>query len=166
MRKLITGAAFEGMRHTGLAILIATAAVTLTSAATAGAVGAKQRVAITIRPPVLTFVLTPMTEGATKRDSGTVSWQRESERVVMRDGQRVRQWVGSGTFVGKRGTIVVRFRIDWLDAGHGHDAGSGTWSVIRGTRDYATLTGGGRSAHVWLPGGPAASRAEGFVRSG
>ena len=152
------------VRRTGLAIL--TAAVALSSAAGAGTVGAKQRVAITIRPPVLAFVLTPMTQGEIERDSGSVSWQRESERVLMRDGQRVLLWVGIGTFISKRGEIVTRFRIDWLDAGNGHDAGSGTWKVIRGTGAYANLTGAGRSAHVWLPRGPAASRAEGFMRSG
>ncbi len=147
-----------------MAILIA--AVTLSPAAGAGTVGAKQRVAITIRPSVLTFALTPMTQGAIERDSGRVSWQRETERVLMRNGQRVRLWIGTGTFVGKRGEILIRFRIDWLDAGKGHESGSGTWKVIRGVGAYANLTGAGRSAHVWLPRGPAASRAEGFMRSG
>ena len=79
-----------------------------------------------------------------------------------RTGRR-ESWPG---VVAKRGEIVTRFRIDWLDAGNGHNAGSGTWKVIRGTGAYANLTGAGRSAHVWLPRGPAASRAEGFMRSG
>ena len=152
------------VRRTGLAILIA--AVTLSSAASAARVDAKQRVAITITPSVGAFVLTPMTQGATKRDSGRVSWQRESERVLMRDGQRINHWIGTGRFNGKRGELFIRFRIDWLDAGNRHEAGSGTWKVIRGTGDYANLVGVGRSAHVWLPRGPAASRAEGFMRLG
>ena len=152
------------VKRTGSAILIA--AVTLSSAASAATVGAKQRVAITITPSVGAFVLTPLTRGETKRDSGNVSWQRESERVLMRDGQRVELWIGTGTFIGKRGEFLIRFRIDWLDAGNGREAGSGTWKIIRGTGDYANLAGAGRSAHVWLPRGPAASRAEGFMRSG
>ena len=163
MKKLISGAALAG----GAALAVSTAAPAMKSAGfdtKQSPVAAKQRVAITIRPPVLTWVLTPLSEGATKRDSGTVSWKRESEGVVMRDGQRIERWVGIGTFVGDRGRIVIRFRIDWLDAGQGHDAGTGTWRVIRGTRDYATVTGGGRSAHVWLPRGPAAARAEGYLR--
>ncbi len=148
-----------------LVVAAAIAAGIVAAGAGAGTNAARQRVAITTTPTtaVKTFVLEPLTEGRLKRDSGTVTWHRENERTLIRDGQQVDHWVGVGTFVGKYGTIVIRSRIDWLDAGRGHDAGVGTWKVIRGTRDYARVAGSGKSAHVWLPSGAAASRAEGFM---
>lgn len=127
----------------------------------------KQRIAITITPgTVNTFVLTTPTEGVIARDNGLVSWFTEKETVGTRDGQQVRTWVGVGIFGAKRGELRIRFRIDWRNAGRGHEAGTGTWTVIDGTRAYKGVTGSGRSAHVWLPRGPVAARADGFVQVG
>ena len=148
-----------------LFVAAAIAAGIVAAGAGAGTNAARQRVAITVAPTsaVKTFVLEPLTEGPLERDTGSVSWQRENERTFVRGGQRVDHWVGVGTFVGKYGTIVIRVRIDWLDAGRGFDAGVGTWKVIRGTRDYARVAGRGRGAAVWSPSGAAASRSEGFM---
>jgi hypothetical protein len=143
------------------------AAVAVSAAASAATGPARQRVAITVKPGVVnTMVLNPLTQGELKRDSGTVTWQQESGRVVVRGGQRVEYWVGTGAFVLKQGRMLIRFNIGWLDAGRSHQAGTGTWKVVGGTGRYAKLTGGGRSAHVWLPRGPVAGRAEGFMHLG
>jgi len=34
-------------------------------------------------------------------------------------------------------------------AGNGYSVASATWKVIRGTGQYAKITGGGRAASVW-----------------
>jgi hypothetical protein len=87
-----------------------------------------------------------------------------SERVVMRAGQRVAVYDSIvETFKGKRGTLVIRSRIEYLDAGNGYHVGAGTWKVVRGTGQYARITGGGRRADVWLDRGPWSGRNEGFL---
>lgn len=148
-----------------VASLVAAVAVSAGASATAGP--AKQRVAVTVKPgAVNTVVLQPLTKGELKRDSGTVTWRRKSGRVEVRKGQRVEYWVGTGAFALKHGRMLIRFNIEWLDAGRDHEAGTGTWKVVGGAGRYAKLSGAGRSAHVWLPRGPVATRAEGFMHLG
>jgi hypothetical protein len=144
-----------------VAVVIATGA--LSSAATGTSEPAKQRVAITVKGTDHTFVLTPLTRGALKFDSGFESGCCWSRRFVMRDGQRIEVNDPLATFTGQRGTIEIRYRIEWVDAGNGYSVGTGTWRVVRGTGVYAHLTGSGRSAHSWPPAGFASGRAEGFV---
>ena len=67
------------------------------------------------------------------------------------------------TLVGKRGTLVARNRVEWLDVPQGYALFTGTWRVVRGTGDYAGLAGGGRVAGVTLPNGEARWRREGFL---
>jgi hypothetical protein len=86
--------------------------------------------------------------------------------VLIRDGQRAEVNDPLVTLVGKRGTLVIRFRIEWLDAGNGYVIGPGTWKVVRGTGAYKGVTGGGRSASSWLPSGPVSYRADGFLKGG
>jgi hypothetical protein len=151
--------------HAVLVVLAAT--VTLTSGAAAGSDAAKQRVAITSQAAKTTdvspFVLTPLQAGPLKRDSGTVSGALPAERVVMRGGQRVSIYEGVVTLKGKRGRLVTRYRSEYVDGGNGYHVGTGTWKVVRGTGQYARITGGGRSGHVWLDRGPWSSRDEGFL---
>ena len=136
-----------------LAVLaVLAAAVTLTSVAAAGPEGAKQRVAITSNGVLNAtafgkFVFTPLQAGVLKRDTGTEtsSW---SERVVMRDGQRVTVQNYVTTREGKRGSFVVRSRMEYVDAGNGYLAGTNTWKFVRGTGQYAQITGGGRGGDV------------------
>jgi hypothetical protein len=157
-----------------VAVLVALAAVTLTSGAapdpdTAKKPAAKQRVAIVTKGVDNAsgsgdFVLTPLDGGAVTRDSGTDSavW---SDRDVMRDGQSVSITDGVETLEGKRGSLKVRFRIEWVEAGNGYHVGTGTWKVVRGTGQYAQLAGGGRGGHTWLDRGrgPWSGRNEGFL---
>jgi hypothetical protein len=107
------------------------------------------------------FVLTPLQVGALERDSGTESatW---NDRVVMREGQSVSisNWVY--TLEGKRGTFVIRARIEYAEAGNGYHVGVGTWKAVRGTGQYAQITGGGRIGSMWRENGPVSERRDGF----
>ena len=137
------------------AILVAlAAAVTLASVAAAGPNAAKQRVMITSQAAQTTqvspFVLTPLQAGAIKRDSGKlIAGSHGTDRVVMREGQEVTIIDAVGTFKGKRGSFVTRTHAEWVDAGNGYNVASATWKVMRGTGQYAKITGGGRAASVW-----------------
>jgi hypothetical protein len=151
--------------HALLAVLVA--AVTLTSVAAAGPDAAKQRVAITSQAAKTTavspFVFTPLQAGPLKRDSGTMTSALPAEQVVMRAGQRVSIYEGVVTLKGRRGTLVTRYRSEYVEGGNGYHVGIGTWKVVRGTGQYARITGGGRSGNVWLDRGPWSSRDEGFL---
>ena len=142
-------------------------ALCLVAVAAAGPDAAKQRVAFTTQAAQTTTVspgvFTPLQAGALKRDSGTLTGAIPPERVVMREGQRVSIYDGVGNFEGKRGTLVTRYRSEYVDAGNGYHVGTGTWKVVRGTGQYAGVTGGGRSGHVWLERGPWSSHDEGFL---
>jgi hypothetical protein len=139
------------------------AAVMLTSVASAGAT--KQRVEINMKIfPAKTFVLTPLQAGALERDSGTQGCDGEPDKLeVLRDGQQIFPWTcRAWVFTGKRGTLVLRSQFTWIEAGGPYNIATGTWKVVRGTGQYAGLTGGGRSAQVGSPSGWVA-RYQGFL---
>ena len=146
---------------TAVAVFAATA-VTLTAVAVAGPVAAKQRVAIQEKGGA-SFVLTPLTPGAIKGDSGTANFCCWTDRHIMRDGQAIDINDPEMTLTLKRGTLVIRNRIGFVDIPDGWAVFTGTWKVIRGTGDYAGLSGGGRRAGVMLPNGTVNSRFEGFL---
>ena len=162
--------------NTKLAVLaVLGAVVTLTPVAAASPEAAKQQVALTVTIlPSGKGVLTPLKDGALKRDSGTFggNWQSKvsSGRDVMRDGQKVTIYPPVvWTFTGKRGNLAFRERTEWIDLGQDlnrdgdEDAiATGTWKVVRGTGAYAGISGGGRSSHLgqgrrWV------ARYEGFL---
>lgn len=155
------------------AVLVAlAAAVALVSVASAGSDGTKQRVAITARIlPGGEAVLTPLKDGALKRDSGRFDgeWSSTPERTVMLKGQEIGIHPAVWTLKGKRGTLTIRERTEWVDIGidgneDGLDDGVafGTWKVVRGTGQYARIAGGGRSGHAGL-GHEWNARYEGFL---
>jgi hypothetical protein len=109
------------------------------------------------------FVLTPLEAGALKRDSGMEIAALPAGREVMRAGQKVTIYDDIATEKGKRGSLVIRLRTEYVDAGNGYHVGTGTWKVVRGTGQYAGITGGGRTGTVTLDRGPWSSRAEGFL---
>lgn len=123
------------------------AAVTLASVAAAGPDGGKQQVTIASKLyPERTFVLTPVTTGALKRDSGRAS----AEGGDTGDSTTF-------TFKGRRGTLVIReLRTEWVDVLNEEVNGVvpavviSPWKVVRGTGQYAHVTGGGRSAQAGL----------------
>jgi hypothetical protein len=145
-----------------LALVALAVAVFTASGASANV---NQRIAITAKDGVDGFVLMPKTVGAVKRDTGTVSWCCWGQEFVTRDGQRVEINDPTATLIGSRGTLVLRLRIEWLDAGQGYTVGSSTWKVVRGSGAYAGVTGHGRAAQVWIPPDhPASFRMDGFVQ--
>jgi hypothetical protein len=81
----------------------------------------------------------------------------------MRDGQAIDIENPQMTLTGKRGTLVVRNRIEWVDLPDGWAVMTGTWRVINGTGAYAGLSGGGRGAAVLPANGGGKSRFEGFL---
>lgn len=110
-------------------------------------------------------MLAPRKGGVLSRDSGTPWWRQKSARWVLQDGRRVVRWVGTATFVGTRGRLVLRVRRDWLEGGNGDEKGVGTWTVVRGSGAYAGLTGAGTTTHIWPAHSWSASwRMEGFLR--
>jgi len=163
------------MKTFSLWVAALAAGVTLTATAAAGPDAAKQRVAISMKIyPQKTFVLTPLQAGPLKRDSGTIdsTWLSVPGRKVMRDGQEVTIYNGAvTTLTGKRGTLTIRDRNEWVDLGRDWNGDGesdaiafGTWTVVRGTGQYAGIAGKGRSAHAGL-GSPWYARFEGFLNS-
>jgi hypothetical protein len=150
------------------AVLVAiAAAVLLTSVAAAGPEGARQQVQITAKgdASIATpdkFVLIPLGTGALKPDSGTETSVVANQRSVTRDGQiaDIVTWIS--TCKGKRGSFVMRVRIEHVDAGNGFHIGTGTWRFVRGTGAYAGITGGGRVANAWRTGA-LSERRDGFL---
>jgi hypothetical protein len=157
------------MKARVVALAALAAAVMLTSMAAAGTDAAKQRVAINMKIyPQGTFVFTPQQAGPLRRDSGTINsnWLSIPGRKVMRDGQEVTIYDGAvTTLTGKRGTLTIRDRNEWVDVGNDDSVGFGTWKVVRGTGQYAGIVGKGRNAHAGL-GSPWYARYEGLLRFG
>jgi len=115
--------------------------------------------------PQKTFVLTPQQFGPLKRDSGTIKWTDVAGRNVMRDGQEVTIYDGVvTTLTGKRGTLEIRDRNEWVAVESGEDAVAiGTWRVVRGTGQYAGIVGNGRNGHAGLGNPRWYARYEGFL---
>jgi hypothetical protein len=129
-------------------------AVTFVSVAAASPSATKQQVEITLSGPATNsgqkFVLTPQSAGSLESDSGPTTSVIASRRMVTRDGQmaEIATWVS--TQKGKRGSFVVRARIEHIDAGNGFHIGTGTWRFVRGTGAYAGMRGEGRVANAWI----------------
>jgi hypothetical protein len=142
--------------------VLGVAAVMLTAVAAAGPVAEKQRIAIQGMAGG-GFVLTPLTPGALERDTGVATFCCWSSRVVVRDGLQVEINDPLMTLTGKRGALVARNQVEWVDVANGYAVGIVTWRVLRGTGAYAGLTGGGRGAIMELPKGAAKWHREGFL---
>ncbi len=149
-------------------LVVLAVALTFVSAAAGTSTASKQRVVITGKVGVDRFTLTPLTPGALGTDSGSVSFCCWGYRSLVRDGQDVIvNDHDRRTLTGKRGTLVVRSRNEWLDAGNGYTIGVSTWRVVRGTGAYKGVTGGGRGAASWLhpTSGPVFFQDQGYLTS-
>ncbi len=143
----------------GLAVM----AVAVASVAAAAPVAAKQRVMIQVKGA--SFVLTPLTSGAIKRDTGAVTFCCWTQRSIVRDGQAIDINDPQMTLTGERGKIVARNRIEWVDLPDGGAVFTGTWKVVRGTGAYTGLSGGGRGAGNSPASGNGKSQFEAFLVS-
>ena len=158
------------MRALQTALAVVVGAVTMISAA-AAAPDAKQRVVIDLSLyPSQSFLFRPQA-GPLEGDSGRVAKIPESEgRELVRNGQGVTTYVRIWTLKGKRGVLTIRERSDWVrlgadvngDGWQGDSVAHGTWKVVRGTGQYAQVTGGGGSGHAGL-GDVWHGRLEGFL---
>lgn len=150
-----------------VAAMLAFAAAVLAGVATAGSAGstAKQRIAIVLHDKSSTFVLTPLTTGPVRRDTGTYSaccWTRHS---LTRDGQSAEVDTPTLTFTGKRGTFSWHARITFVDLDNDYTVVTGVWKISSGTGAYAHLEGHGRQAFVEKTNGTnaLANEAQGLV---
>ena len=151
------------MRTTlGAVAVFAAATAMLTSVAAAGPVAAKQRIAIKVENGA-SFILSPLTSGAIRPDAGLASFCCWTARHVVRNGQAVEINNPKMTLTGKRGTLVARNEIGYVDLPDGWAVFTGTWTVISGTGAYAGLAGGGRGAGATTPNGRFKSQFEGFL---
>jgi len=152
-------------RNAGLVLLAA--ALTFVSAAAGTSTEPKQLVTITSKAGDYRFALVWSRPGATTTDSGSLDYRILTDRDLVRDGQHVRVNEVLDTYTGRRGTLVLRDRIEWTDAGNGHTIGVNTWRVLRGTGAYKDVTGHGRGAYAWLhpPRGPVTYRNDGLLTS-
>jgi hypothetical protein len=157
------------MRARVIVLVALAAAVTVASVAAAGGSAQRQRVAIELKIlPEQTFTLNVLYTGPLLGDLGKITTVSRvltmRPRNVMRDGQAVSIFYPTiWTFAGKRGTLTIRERSEWVSVGNGDDrVAFGTWSVVRGTGQYAGVSGGGRSGHAGL-GEPWYARYEGFL---
>jgi hypothetical protein len=145
-------------------LAIATAAVVLAAVAAAGPAASKQRISIQVRAGAdRPFVLAPMTPGAIKRDTGTATFCCWRSHLIMRSGQTIDLADPQMTLTSKRGTVVTRNRLEWVEIPDGDAVFTGTWKVIRSTGAYAGLSGGGRLAGIMLANSNTKSRYEGFL---
>jgi hypothetical protein len=100
---------------------LAASTVTLAAVAAAGPVAAKQRIVIQLKEGA-PFVLTPVTSGALKPDTGSSSFCCWTQRSIVRNGQAVEINDPQMTLTGKRGTIVARNRIGFVDLTDGRSS--------------------------------------------
>jgi hypothetical protein len=150
-------------RNAGLIVLAA--ALMFVSAAAGTSTASKQPITFDSKAGPDHFTLVWLKPGAAITDSGSVDNNVLTARHLVRDGQSVLVNAVLETYTGKRGTLVLRDRIEWLDAGNGYTIGLSTWRVVKGTGAYKDVTGSGRGGSAWPPRGPVSFHAEGFLIS-
>jgi hypothetical protein len=149
-----------------VAAALSVAAATLAGVATAGpsAKPTQQRIAIAMdKAPG--FVLTPLTSGPIRRDSGTWTACCWTDRAVTRDGQSAATDDPTLTFKGKRGTFTWHAKVTFVDLDNDYTVATAVWKIASGTGAYAHLEGHGRQAFVQRTDGnnELADKAEGLM---
>jgi len=155
--------------HTKLmAVAVAVAATALVGLASARGAATRQQVELTYGNgnPSQT-ALTPLTSGSILADRGSTSWCCWTQKTVERDGEQLDVDNPLATFVGKRGSLVWREQITWVNLASGYAVATGTWRIVRGTGAYQHLGGHGHVAFVTDAKTKVLSyRAVGFVDEG
>jgi hypothetical protein len=149
-----------------VAAALSIAAATLAGVATAGpsAKPKLQRIAIVLdKAPG--FVLTPLTSGPIRRDSGTWTACCWTQDIFTRDGQSTEIDDPTLTFKGTRGTFTWHARITFVDLDNHYTVATAVWTIVSGTGAYAHLEGHGRQAFVTRTNGNPtfADKAEGLM---
>jgi hypothetical protein len=151
-----------------LGVLLAAVAVVAAVAAAAPASG-KQRVQIESKgsngDSFESFVLTPMSTGATQPDKGKIAYCCWTTRHVVSAGETLDVNDPHATLTGANGTLRLRNRITWVDLPQGWSIFTGTWKVVGGTGAYAGLTGHGRVVGATPPSGSGRVQYFGFLTS-
>ena len=141
------------MRKTLIAVVALLAiAATLVAAASGGTDSSKQRVRIDVKGlDWIAFVLRPMSHGRVQSDNGAAAFCCWRSWSVTRAGARLEVTNPLITLSGKRGTLKIRERIEWVGLPDDWSIQTGTWKVVGGTGTFAGLSGHGRIASVWAP---------------
>jgi hypothetical protein len=97
-------------------------------------------------------------------DSGTVTYRFSfGATTKSRAGQTFTPISGTNTLKGRHGRLVIRTSGRRFELGSGHDAWTGSWSIVRGTDKYAGLKGNGGYAAVVTPDDHFFFEYEGYV---
>ena len=123
------------MKARVVALVALAAAVTLTSVAAAAPTQRNSGWRSTEICPEVDVVLTPLQAGPLKRDTGKISQNLLSipGHDVMRDGQKVTIYNGGVvTLTGKRGTLTIRGRNEWVDLGRDGNGDGENDGIARG----------------------------------
>jgi hypothetical protein len=144
------------------------AAVVLAGDATASSPETQQRIVIAFHPRSGTFVLTPITSGRIRTDSGTYGSCCWTRCFLSRDGQSIEVDNPTVSFTGKRGTFTWHERISYIDSNNDYTVATAVWTIVHGTGAYTHLEGHGQEAAVdrTAEGREVAAQAEGLVDLG
>jgi hypothetical protein len=146
-------------------IVLAVTGARAATVASAASSEKHQRIAIAFNQPAGTFVLTPLTAGPIRRDSGTYNSCCWTQLYSIRDGQSIEIDNPTVSFTSKRGTFTWHERITFVDINNDYTVTTATWTIAAGgTGAYAHLEGHGREAAVGkTDGGEIAAKAEGLL---
>jgi len=146
------------------ALCVAGAALAGVATARPSATPKQQRIAIAMdKAPG--FVLTPLTPGPIRRDSGTWTACCWTDRSVTHDGQSAAVDDPTLTFKGKRGTFTWHAKVTFVNLDNDYTVATAVWKITNGTGVYAHLVGHGRQAFVSKTDGNGnlADKAEGLM---
>ena len=138
--------------------LLTVASLVLVSAAPADRAASTQRVVMKVKSKLGsaagTFTLTATGAGPLRSDTGTIA-ETVAQKQIVRGGTHVIVFTITSIWTGKRGTMVLRERIEDVAAKNGNRIGTGVWSLLgaRATVQYVGFVGSGRSAYTVTPQG-------------
>lgn len=147
------------------AAVLGVAAALLANVAIADSARKQQRILIDFHSLAKRFVLTPLSSGPLRRDSGPYTSCCWTRRFYTRDGESVEVDNPTVFMTGKRGKITWHERISYVDINHDYTVSTAVWTIVHGTGAYAHLEGHGREAAVdrTVQNEEVAAEAEGLI---